>query len=477
VPLFSEHFQIDKTQAELDFVNVPVNGDIPLFVDPFAISRREDRWSQNCFRTIVSFFDRAIAAIRAEDWETARDLFGHLNEPNETRFGFCKERPRGAGIGPNQAGKLLYALSQSSAVRTGFLRSLEEAELMVRDIGRDKISDLTTNVIRRHLADYTKDQCDLHEIATQAVPLGPYYSVERGHWVSDYFDLPVANGQPIVLVPKVIARFDPAYEQKKYYRNFVLSFLQAEHLDANSSLVRMLKNGRRVVYKKDLEAIFPGTKENLFQFSRDHPEVLDRYKEQLEQLERIKKASVVDPVDETLIAEALSTALSSIETGGDRASDYHQLMIGILEFLFFPNLILPRKEHEIHQGRKRIDILMENGARTGILSRLNEVRGFPCAYVAIECKNYGTEIGNPELDQLAGRFSANRGQLGILACRAFTDRALFIERCRDTFTDGRGLIVPLDDATVTRWLSLIANGERREIDTEMTRLIDEVWAS
>ncbi len=219
--LFSEHFQINKTQAELDFVNVPVDGDIPLFVDPFAISRREDRWSQDCFRTIVSFFDRAIAAIQVEDWDTARDLFGHLNEPNETRFGFSKERPRGAGIGPNQAGKLLYALSQSSAVRTGFLRSLEEAELMVRDIGRDKISDLTTNVIRRHLAEYTKDQCDLHEIATQAVPLGPYYSVERGHWVSDYFDLPVADGQPVLLVPKVIARFDPAYEQQKYYRNFV----------------------------------------------------------------------------------------------------------------------------------------------------------------------------------------------------------------------------------------------------------------
>ena len=188
--LFSEHFQINKTQAELDFVNVPVDGDIPLFVDPFAISQREDRWSQECFRTIVSYFDRAIAAIRAEDWGTARDLFGHLNEPNETRFGFSKHRPRGAGIGPNQAGKLLYALSQSSAVRTGFLRSLEEAELMVRDIGRDKISDLTTCVIRRHLAEYTKDQCDLHEIATQAVPLGPYYSAERGHWVSDYFDLP-----------------------------------------------------------------------------------------------------------------------------------------------------------------------------------------------------------------------------------------------------------------------------------------------
>jgi hypothetical protein len=178
-----------------------------------------------------------------------------------------------------------------------------------------------------------------------------------------------------------------------------------------------------------------------------------------------------------LIADALSTALTSIETGNNRAGDYHQIMIGILEFLFFPNLILPRKEQEIHQGRKRIDIVMENGATAGILFRLHDARGLPCAFAAIECKNYGTEVGNPEIDQLAGRFSPNRGRFGILACRSFRDRATFIERCRDTFSDDRGLIVPLDDATVTRWLSLIAEGQRRDIDEELTNLIDEVWVS
>jgi hypothetical protein len=36
---FAEHFRLNKSQAELDFVDVPIDGDIPLFVDPFAISR------------------------------------------------------------------------------------------------------------------------------------------------------------------------------------------------------------------------------------------------------------------------------------------------------------------------------------------------------------------------------------------------------------------------------------------------------
>lgn len=63
----------------------------------------------------------------------------------------------------------------------------------------------------------------------------------------------------------------------------------------------------------------------------------------------------------------------------------------------------------------------------------------------VECKNYSGEVGNPELDQLAGRFSPTRGQFGILVCRHFDDKELFIARCRDTSMDQRGFIIPLDD--------------------------------
>jgi len=40
MPRFSQVFKLKKSQAELDFVDVPVNADIPLFVDPFALSQK-----------------------------------------------------------------------------------------------------------------------------------------------------------------------------------------------------------------------------------------------------------------------------------------------------------------------------------------------------------------------------------------------------------------------------------------------------
>jgi len=70
---------------------------------------------------------------------------------------------------------------------------------------------------------------------------------------------------------------------------------------------------------------------------------------------------------------------------------------------------------------------MENGARDGIFQRLHSMRGIPCSFVPIECKNYSTEIANPELDQISGRLSPVRGKVGIICYRTFDDRALFIE--------------------------------------------------
>lgn len=471
---FSEFFGVKKTQAELDFVNVPLESDYPLFIDPFAMSQRVDRWSQECHLTLIGFFQRVVDYIRQGRNKAVLELLRHLREPNETRFGYSKHRPQGAGIGSFQANQLLNALTVSSAVRTGFLNSLEETELMIEGISRDKISDLTTNVIRGHLAEYTREQCLLLDIPTRQVPLAPYYSREANQWINEYLHLPVANNSPILLVPKVIARYDLAYDHQNYYRHFVLEFLKAEALDAGSSLVRTLQNGNKVVYKKDIEATFKCTKENLYLFSREHPDVLSAYRDRLIELENQEINAPIGEEDERLIAGALAMALASISPGSESASKYHNIMIGIVEFLFHPHLIYPQKEREIHEGRKRIDIIMENGARLGFFHRLHANRGLPCAFISIECKNYLMEVSNPELDQLAGRFSPNRGKLGILCCRSFENRQLFIKRCRDTFSDDRGLIIPLDDSTVFQLLEFIQNGERHLVDSRITEISNEV---
>ncbi len=471
---FSKVFGINKSQAELDFIDVPINSDMPLFIDPYAISQRKDAWSISCHEVIKYYFQLIVESVRSNNHNKAKELLLHLKEPNETHLGFSKKRPQGAGIGRFQADQLYHAISASSAVKTGFLSSLEECELMIDGISRDKISDLTTNIIRKKLEEYTIAQCELYNIPLAEVSLSPYFAPDANAWLSDYYHLPIYKKKPILLVPKFIARYSLDYDSSDYYNFHVLNYLQVENLSAKSSLVRTLKNGKSVVYKKDLKAKYPFSKEFLFTFSKNNPEVLKKYKEALSKLEKDHNEITEGSESEHLLAETLLLALQNIPTGTDYAASYHNLMLGIVEFIFYPFLIYPKKEQEIHDGRKRIDIVMENGAKSGIFRRLHEIRGINCPFIFIECKNYRTEVANPEIDQLAGRFSRDRGSIGIMCCRNFENEKLFLKRCIDTFKDGRGLIIYLNDTRIIELLSLIKNLDRKKLDEKITEYFNAV---
>jgi hypothetical protein len=112
--------------------------------------------------------------------------------------------------------------------------------------------------------------------------------------------------------------------------------------------------------------------------------------------------------------------------------------------MFYPSLSAPRIESELHQGRKRVDIRYTNNGIGGFFGWAQK-NYRPQPYCFVECKNYKGDLKNDALDQISGRFSKTRGTFGLLLCRSFKDKALFIERCRDTAADDRGFVIILDD--------------------------------
>lgn len=467
---FADYFNLGKNQYELDFVDVPVDdGDIPLFLDPYAISKRSDPWSTQSHNLIVAFFQKVIDLIRSNNTNNAKYMLSGLREPNQTRFGLSVGRlPRGRGIGSEQAIELHRALSESTAIKTGFIKDLEDCELLIEGIGRDKISDITSNIIRGKLIEYTQNQCALWGIPTNNVPSGAIWNDQSNRWTSDYTELPICNGRSVVLVPKAIARFDLEFNYQEYYQHFVLNFLQAEELRADSSLVRVLKDGtKKEPTKKSLMALHPLTKTYLYEFSKEHPEVLKGYKEsKTYNLQEITNEIILalNEKEEVFNFESLANELDNIPPGDEAASRFHNHIIGVLTAVFHPYLINPVKEQEIHEGRKRIDIVFENAAKDGFFLELPQNKRIPSGHIFTECKNYSSDPTNPQLDQLAGRFSVNRGQFGFLICRNIKNKTLFFQRCKDTAQDGRGYIIPLDDSDIKLLLTLRKNRDIRKID-------------
>ena len=189
-----------------------------------------------------------------------------------------------------------------------------------------------------------------------------------------------------------------------------------------------------------------GEKETLIEFTQKHPEVFQDFKKTAAKEVKSLPDSEFESINVGDLVDHLVSKLRSIPKGTASAGAYHTLMIGILEFIFYPNLINPVKEQPINDARKRIDICVDNAAPSeGFFHRLQHAHNIPCPYIFVECKNYSNDVANPELDQMVGRFSPNRGKFGIITCRDINNEPLFLKRCSDSFTSQHGLIIPLTD--------------------------------
>lgn len=443
----SELYNLQKSQAELDFIDIDVDKDVPLFLDPFFLGKRVDRWSAEANSTIRSFFQQVLDLLKAKDVDGAKELFIHLTEPNATCLGMSKGKPRGRGVGRGDTDDIFVSFASSKAARTGLIQDLEDNVLFVEGFGKDKLSDMTTNIIRNHLIEYTQQQCKLHGITMQTdVPTGFYWNRRSLDWEQDRDEMLVIDSRVILFVPKGVVSFSNGYTPEKYYNHFVLNFMQNDHLRINSALVQKRKDGRKFVTKKDLKERNPLTKDFLAEFSKRNPQVLREFKSSV--ITTSLSNNDITDINMREVGAYLIQQLGLIEAGSNGATGYHRLISGILELIFYPHLIYPTLEQEIHSGRKRIDIKFDNAAVEGIFFRFSNNMNLPCQYIMVECKNYSSDPTNPELDQLSGRFGPNRGVVGFLLCRTIDNMDRFIERCRDTFRDNRGLIIPIVDSDI-----------------------------
>jgi hypothetical protein len=348
--------------------------------------------------------------------------------------------------------------------------------LYVEGIDRDKISDLTTNVIRKLLVTYTQQQCELHDVPTRFYSGPPVWDIERLNWISMHVKLPFIGDNATMLVPKYIVRRKLSLDSQEFYNKQITDFLVAETLRANTSLVRTIK-GRKKVLKTEVRQEYPKDKQFIADLVFKHPELLSTYKE----IARAHKSLTVfrDDFDQVTVTTAcanLATLFSQISPGTEDADKYHNLILGSFTALFYPNLIQPHKEWEIHGRRKRIDVVFANAADSGFFAHRRNDPLTHANTVIVECKNYSSDLANPELDQLIGRFDNNRGKFGIIACRSIDNPELLLERVRDAASRSQGYIIVLTDEDIIAMLSAKASLKDDEIEALLFRKFRDLVA-
>lgn len=447
----SEHFNLSASQGELDFVDVDPTKDLRLFLDPYAIQINALPEDDPFYTHLISFFSSLLDALRANNEPRVRMLVSNLHEPRDTFLGMSKGAPQGLGLGGQQANALVGAIRRSEAFRSGQLEDLAEAELFVPGVGADKISDLTTNVLRAPLIEYTKGVARLLDIPLQNRPAAPAWNADQERWESKYAELPVVGGQSVLLVPKALVRKRLCLDSQEYY-DYYIDYLQAE-LEPTTSLTSALRGASGRVTKERVRERYPFDKEALAKFAVEHPDQFEDFK---------RAARRQSPVDDTdidpdfvyaTVATSLAGRIRSLAKGRDEAAKFERLVTQALTLLLWPKLTFPIGQRPIHEGMKKVDVEFAIYARTGFWWNMRSDSKVAARVLPVECKNYTDDVKNPEFDQLLARFSIHRGRLGVLVFRDVSNEGSLQARQRAAVIDGQGYVLTIGEQELVELLS------------------------
>ena len=155
---FSEYFRVSKANIEeYGAINISLVCDLPLFIDPMLIFNSKKKNYQALHRNIIKYFEFLYKKSQAGLTQGEIKSFFEFNEISNNWLGFSKNGNKGNGLGWKYA-KFLSENLEFINNNNGVSKSnhIEKSLLLYEGNGKDKISDMTTNLILEFLLDYTQ---------------------------------------------------------------------------------------------------------------------------------------------------------------------------------------------------------------------------------------------------------------------------------------------------------------------------------
>jgi hypothetical protein len=207
---FSDQFGIDSSVLEqYGALDVSVVSDLPLFIDPFLLFNSPKAEYQQLHEQILKYL-RFLRDEATDDLDPALIAnWYRFKEVKQNWLGYTLFGNGGAGLGNNFAIALHGALRQIfhdfGAETISHSSHLEKLCLIQPGVGKDNISDFTTNLIKSYLLDYTQtfahshlrtEQCARFQVARAA------FNYSTKTWATKPYYLPRHGADYILLTPE-----------------------------------------------------------------------------------------------------------------------------------------------------------------------------------------------------------------------------------------------------------------------------------
>jgi hypothetical protein len=282
----TSNYSLALQQNEIDFIDVPLEYDLELFIDPLRLQNKDNEIIAKMNILLRKHFTYMLNLIKENKKKEAFNLINGFSEKysHGVHLGYSGSK-YGKSIGPKKTKIIYNAFSKSNAITTGKLKDIEECILLIKNISYDTISDMIIGFCKEALLEFTVQQAKKHNLETKIFFVK--ILAHNSRWIYKQYNLPYNkhnNKEEILLVPKNIITHNPRLTIHRAYSHLYYTVKNCQNKELNVSLIVNLKGDmpNKPLTKKELRKIFPERKENIVEFYGDNPDelhkVINRYK-------------------------------------------------------------------------------------------------------------------------------------------------------------------------------------------------------
>lgn len=214
---FSDFFDVSPEVLDnYGAFNISLINDLPLFIDPFLLFGSKKPEYQELHESILEYLSFLKKKSEQGISELSEIKSWYLfPEVRQNWFGYSKIGNGGSGLGE----KFGRAMSSSMHIvfddlgkeRITQTSHLEKAGLFEIGVGKDNISDFTTNLTKEYLLNYTETFA-IKNISPELLNVvhvdKAYFDYDLERWMPKEFTLPYIFGDYVILTPRDILTKD-----------------------------------------------------------------------------------------------------------------------------------------------------------------------------------------------------------------------------------------------------------------------------
>jgi hypothetical protein len=441
-PRLNDFHRLAFTQEEADFAIPFLDDDIPLYVDPFLLWKSPSMQDQALHTALVSSFNHFGYLAKSGKEKEAVEALIRISECQEVGLGSARDK-HGKRIGEGTAKDILTLFSSIPQVKQGGFEHIEEIQLFVDQIGKDRVSDLTCNLIKSFLIDFTIDQCTRRGIPSKEVIVDRVFDYTAKAFRSEKLPLPVnpATNAPLLLVPKRWLRISPWINYDDYFA------------------AASVKDG-----------IMPKERIAVLQFNRYHYDMVRAY---VAQKERKQADCKNDPLFRPIAITSAKRKLAEIKklpSGKNDNADkrYEECVCQLLASLFYPQLDFAAEQSRTESGVLIRDLIFYNNRSFDFLKDIFDTYG--SRQIVFELKNV-REVERDHVNQLNRYLNDEFGKFGVLITRNPLPKRVNKNRI-DLWSGQRRCIIALTDADLEMMVAVFESRQRLPIEVLKRAYVD-----